>query len=142
MNSKMKIAKKATVLSASILGLGGLMTGLFAADVQIPKHDGKPADMSKPVQVYIFMGQSNMTGMGKMDTLENAVKEKKKYPYLVDADGKWTVRNDVQFARVHMLEKKRSNGWLGTLLGESKERSGWSMGLGICSAMPLMHRCC
>lgn len=130
MNSKIKIAKKATVLSASILGLGGLMTGAFAADPQIPKHDGKPADMSKPVQVYILMGQSNMTGAGKMDTLEKAVKEKKKYPYLVDADGKWATRNDVQFSRVHMLEKKRSNGWLGTLLNDSKELIGVEYGIG------------
>jgi hypothetical protein len=32
----------------------------------IPKPDGKPADMSKPVQVFILMGQSNMVGMGKL----------------------------------------------------------------------------
>jgi hypothetical protein len=107
-----------------------LTTGALAADVQIPKHDGKPANMSKPVQVYILMGQSNMTGMGKKDTLENAVKEKKKYPYLVDADGKWTVRNDVRFARVHMLERKRSNEWLGTLLNDVKELIGVEYGIG------------
>jgi len=29
---------------------------------QIPKPDGKEADMSKPVQVFILMGQSNMVG--------------------------------------------------------------------------------
>ncbi len=38
-----------------------------AADVPaIPKPDGKPADMSKPVQVFILMGQSNMVGMGRL----------------------------------------------------------------------------
>jgi hypothetical protein len=118
MNWKMKIAKT-TVLSASIFGFAGLTTGAFAADVQIPKHDGKPADMSKPVQVYILMGQSNMTGMGKKDTLEKAVKEKKKYPYLVDADGKWTVRSDVRFIRVSPDPKKAmlNNEWLGATLG-------------------------
>jgi len=26
----------------------------------LPDPDGKPADMSKPVQVYILLGQSNM----------------------------------------------------------------------------------
>ena len=56
---------------------------------QLPDPDGKPADMSKPVQVYILLGQSNMVGMGKVDpaekdgTLEHAVKAEKKYPYLV-----------------------------------------------------------
>ena len=33
---------------------------------QLPDPDGKPADMSKPVQVYILMGQSNMLGIGKI----------------------------------------------------------------------------
>ena len=28
--------------------------------------DGKPADMSKPVQVFILLGQSNMVGAGKV----------------------------------------------------------------------------
>ncbi len=32
----------------------------------LPDPDGKPADMSKPVQVYILMGQSNMLGFGKI----------------------------------------------------------------------------
>jgi len=72
---------------------------------QLPDPDGKPADMSKPVQVYILMGQSNMVGAGhvagdKEGTLEYAVKTKKKYPYLVDDDGNWTVRKDVRYVRV------------------------------------------
>ena len=32
------------------------------ADDQLPDPDGKPADMSRPVQVYILLGQSNMLG--------------------------------------------------------------------------------
>ncbi len=64
----------------------------------------KPADMSKPVQVFILMGQSNMVGLGKVGgpdgSLEFAVKEKKKYPYLVDEAGAWAERKDVRFARV------------------------------------------
>ena len=71
----------------------------------LPRPDGKPADMSKPVQVFILMGQSNMLGMGKIagdkeGTLEYAVKTKKKYPYLVDDAGKWTERKDVRNVRV------------------------------------------
>ena len=61
--------------------------------------------MSKPVKVYILMGQSNMLGMGKIagdkeGTLEHAVKTKKKYPYLVDDAGNWTERKDVRNVRV------------------------------------------
>jgi len=55
--------------------------------------------------VYILMGQSNMLGAGRIagdeeGTLEYAVKTKKKYPYLVDDAGDWTVRNDVRNVRV------------------------------------------
>jgi len=85
---------------------------MFAANVSVadkakllPDPDGKPADMSKPVQVYILLGQSNMVGAGRIagdkeGTLEHAVKAKKKYPYLVDDSGQWTVRNDVRYVRV------------------------------------------
>lgn len=58
----------------------------------------------KPVQVYILLGQSNMLGFGKITgdegSLEYAVKEKGLYPYLIDEDGKWTVREDVRNVRV------------------------------------------
>jgi len=67
----------------------------------LPDPDGKPADMSKPVQVYILLGQSNMLGAGKITgdkegSLTYAVQEKNKYPYLVDDEGNWTVRKDVR----------------------------------------------
>ncbi len=32
----------------------------------LPDPDGKPADMTKPVQVYILLGLSNMLNMGKL----------------------------------------------------------------------------
>lgn len=60
------------------------------------KHDGKPADMSKPIQVFILLGQSNMVGLGNVGTLEEAVKAKSKYTYLVDEGGAWTQRKDVR----------------------------------------------
>lgn len=71
---------------------------------QLSDPDGKPANMSKPVQVYILLGQSNMLGFGKIKggdgSLENAVKSKGLYPYLVDDAGQWTVRKDVRNVRV------------------------------------------
>ncbi len=72
----------------------------------LPDPDGKPADMSKPVQVYILLGQSNMLGAGKVSpadkegSLEHAVKEKGMYPYLIDDAGNWTERKDVRNVRV------------------------------------------
>jgi hypothetical protein len=62
--------------------------------------DGKPANMTKPVQVFILLGQSNMVGAGKVDALETAVKQNKKYPYLLDESGNWTIRQDVRNVRV------------------------------------------
>ncbi len=76
-----------------------------SAQDQLPDPDGKPADLSKPVQVYILLGQSNMLGFGKVagaseGSLEYAVKEKGLYPYLIDDEGKWTTRQDVRNVRV------------------------------------------
>ena len=65
-----------------------------------------PADMSRPVQVYILLGQSNMLGFGRIagldkeGTLEHAVKTKRLYRYLVNDIGAWTERTDVRNVRV------------------------------------------
>ncbi|MEX2215682.1 MAG: sialate O-acetylesterase [Phycisphaeraceae bacterium] len=101
-------ARITTVLILAVTMIASLALSprtTVAAD-QLPRPDGKPADMSKPVQVYILLGQSNMVGAGKVGpvakdgSLEHAVKEKKKYPYLIDDAGAWTVRNDVRNVRV------------------------------------------
>ena len=89
--------------SAAALALS--ITPLGQADETLPDPDGKPADMSKPVQVYILLGQSNMLGFGRVGgdkdgTLEHAVKSKKLYPYLIDDNGNWTERKDVRNVRV------------------------------------------
>ncbi len=72
---------------------------------QLSDPDGRPADMTKPVLVYILLGQSNMVGAGKITgdeegSLTYAVHSKNKYPYLVDDEGNWTVRKDVRYVRV------------------------------------------
>ena len=91
---------------------------VVGADVpdQLPKPDGKPADITKPVQVYILLGQSNMVGMGKIaggeGSLENAVKMKKKYSYLVDDAGQWSERKDVRFVRMMSGKGPLNNEWL------------------------------
>jgi hypothetical protein len=82
-------------------------TVVLSAD-SLADPDGQPADMSKPVQVYILLGQSNMLGAGQIQpgkkgpegSLIHAVKEKGMYPYLIDDEGNWTVRQDVRNVRV------------------------------------------
>lgn len=72
---------------------------LLAASPALPQ-----ADAPKPVKVFILLGQSNMVGLGKVTgpagSLEHAVKTKKLYPYLVDAQGAWKAREDVRHVRV------------------------------------------
>ena len=91
-----------------IVLLGLIVFSLQSVNVHsqetLPDPDGKPADITKPVQVYILLGQSNMLGFGKVTggdgSLEHAVKDKDLYPYLIDDEGNWTTRQDVRNVRV------------------------------------------
>jgi len=94
------------------------------------KPDGKPADMSKPVQVFILMGQSNMVGMGKTAGLEAAVKEKNKYPYLLDESGNWAVRKDVRNVRVMCSGSGPWKTYLNEWMTVSGKTIGPELGLG------------
>ena len=84
----------------------------FDADskLQLSRPDGKPSDHSKPVKVYVMLGQSNMLGFGRVapketkGSLEFMVKEKGKYPHLVDDAGNWTTRQDVRY--VHVMDQR------------------------------------
>jgi hypothetical protein len=97
------------------------------------KHDGKPADMTKPVQVFILMGQSNMVGLGNVGTLDAAVKTKSKYPYLVDDDGAWTQRKDVRNVFVmcsgNSPAKDEHNDWMSV---SNRNKLGPEHGIGHC----------
>lgn len=69
---------------------------------------GGSADTSRPVQVFILLGQSNMLGFGRVEpgrkgaegSLIHAVKEKGLYSYLIDEAGRWKTRGDVRNVRV------------------------------------------
>ena len=89
-----------TVLMLATIMLLTLQADAAEVSKQLPDPDGKPADMSKPVKVYILMGQSNMLAFGNLSKLTAVVKEKKKYQYLVDDAGNWTERKDVRYAWV------------------------------------------
>jgi len=97
-------------LALAAFGLSSFAT-VSAAEQPIPKPDGKPADMTKPVQVFLIMGQSNAVGLGKLPSLEAAVKTKGKYPYLVDDAGAWTERKDVRNVFIMSL-KLQHNDWM------------------------------
>ncbi len=70
---------------------------------ELQRPDGKPADQTKKVKVFILMGQSNMVGMGDIEpadkpgTLITLTTTDKKYPFLLDEAGQWTTRKDVYF---------------------------------------------
>jgi alpha-galactosidase len=50
-----------------------IVSGVSARDVPaiLPAPDGRPGDATKPVQVYILAGQSNMVGMGELSGAKN-----------------------------------------------------------------------
>lgn len=110
---------------------GGSSSAKELPDV-LPRPDGREADMSLPVQVFIMMGQSNMVGLGaagpesKNGSLEFYCKTEKKYPYLIDDAGKWTVRKDVRCA---MVTCDHQVGWLEPGFG-AKDNIGPELGFG------------
>ena len=62
------------LLAVALMGVAGVSAAeKFDADPkhQLPRPDGKPADMKKPVKVFILMGQSNMAGCGKLEPGDN-----------------------------------------------------------------------
>lgn len=75
---------------------------LPAQDTPVPGR--VPADLTRKVQVFILLGQSNMVGLGKVTggegSLEHAVKQANKYPWLIDDAGRWSERQDVRYVRV------------------------------------------
>ncbi len=131
-----KISQKlAALCSASLLAAAST----HAADP--PKPDGKPADMTKPVKVFIIMGQSNTLEMGNVSaidkatnlekdgSLQRAVKEENLYPFLVDAEGKWTIRQDVRNVSV-MQKGDNANVYRNDWLTISGNKIGIEIGIG------------
>ena len=81
-----------------------------SAATSTPQPSPQPSANSKPVKVYIMLGQSNMLGFGRVGpketqgSLEFLVKTKGKYPHLVDDQGRWVVRHDVRY--VHVMDRR------------------------------------
>ena len=94
-------------LLRTVLACAVLLTAVVAPATTPPppRPDDRPADLTKPVRVYILLGQSNMLGFGKVKgdsegALEHATGTKGLYPYLVDDAGAWTTRQDVRLVHV------------------------------------------
>jgi hypothetical protein len=93
----------------------------------LPDPDGKEADMTKPVQVFIMMGQSNMLGFGNPGQVKAVAAEK--YPYLVDDGGNWNVRKDVRNV-FFCMGQLRYNDWLTCENGNGSGKFGPEIGIG------------
>ena len=93
----------------------------------LPDPDGEEADMSKPVQVFIMMGQSNMLGFGNAGKLKGLAAEK--YPYLVDDGNAWNVRKDVRNV-FFCMGKLKYNDWLTAENGNGSGKFGPEIGIG------------
>ena len=83
--------------------------------------------MSKPVQVFILMGQSNMLGFGNAGTLKGIAGDE--YPYLVDDAGDWNVRKDVRNV-FFCMAKLKHNDWLTAENGNGGGKFGPEIGIG------------
>lgn len=115
---------------------------------QLPAPDGKPADMTKKVKVFIIMGQSNTLEMGKVKgdkegSLEYAVKTEKLYPFMIDDAGKWTVRKDVR--NLHVMgsggpgrTSVKRNDWLTVSGGKIGIETGIGHHLGTALDEPVL----
>jgi alpha-galactosidase len=135
-----------TLLSA------GLAFAQKTPDVDL-KSDGKPADHTKKVQVFILMGQSNMLGFGRQGpketkgSLEHMIHEKGKYKFLLDDKGGWAVRKDVR--NVHVMDQRgvdykdlekfgdQKNDWL-TVKGNFGPEIGFGSVMGTVLDAPVL----
>lgn len=106
-----------------------------AENKSLPDPGGKPAKMTKPVKVFIVMGQSNTLEMGKVmgsdkdGTLEHAVKKQKLYPFLLDITGNWATRKDVRNVSV-MPKRGKMNVYRNDWLTISSKKIGIEIGIG------------
>jgi hypothetical protein len=119
---------KRTLSSAICL----LAVVLIAAIGHAADDGSKPADTSKPVKVFIMMGQSNMLQYGKLGkpdgsqakTVYSGIKAGK-YTYLVDADKKFKQRKDARYIWTMQFSGVRAQEWVG-----AKKKVGVELGVG------------
>ena len=142
-----KQAWRTFLFAIIFLMLIGHTTTATNAQTQLPDPDGKPADMTKKVKVFIIMGQSNTLEMGKVKggegSLEHAVKNENLYPFMVDNAGHWTQRQDVR--NLHVMGsggpgkvRLRRNDWLTVSGGKIGIETGIGHHLGNALDEPVL----
>ncbi len=117
--------------------VGMTMVSMVGSSQLVAKGSGslpepKEADMSKPVKVFIMMGQSNMLQYGKVGspdgsqakTVYSGIKAGK-YTYLVDSDNKLKQRKDARYIWTMQGRGVRTQEWLG-----AKNKVGVELGTG------------
>lgn len=134
--------------SLSLIAALAVSSLSLPAAAELADPDGKPADMTKPVKVFILLGQSNMVGMGKVagadkpGTLEHSTQIEKLYPFLVDDEGKWTQRKDVRYVR-YMSGKELINDWM-TVTGRTVGPEfgiGYQLGDALADPVMILKSC-
>jgi len=96
------------LLIVAVFAAAQLASSVSAKDIPdvLPRPDNKAPNTTKPVKVFFLSGQSNMCGMGRPDSLKPLATENEKFGYLLDEEGKWTVRNDVH--HIYYVMDKRA----------------------------------
>jgi hypothetical protein len=120
------LKEKGTVAPTAAAGTSSSVKVAALPEV-LSDPDGKEADMTKPVQVFILMGQSNMLGFGNPGPVKGVAAEK--YPYLVDDAGNLNVRKDVRNVFFCMAQLKY-NDWLTAENGNGSGKFGPEIGIG------------
>lgn len=124
----------ATILLVLIFNAISIPTLTAQVPDPLPAPDGSAAEHTKPVKVYILLGQSNMLGFGKVapaetkGTLAYLTQEKKMYPFLVDNQGNWNQRNDVRY--VHVMQRNDNMGVMKNEWLKPGDRFGPELGFG------------
>lgn len=97
----------------------------------LPDPDNSTGATDKPVKVYILSGQSNMVGIGFIKggagSLDTTTKIDNRFPNLVDASNKYTVRKDVIYRGVITAT---ASGPLTAGMGSDNTQLGPELGFG------------
>jgi len=105
---------KLLLMLAVVLAFHGLAAAVeIPGPHDLPDPDTTPPDTTKPVKVFILSGQSNMVGIGYVEDPDpgslRTVTTEGMFPHMLDAEGAWTVRNDVWYEGVITATAKK---WL------------------------------
>lgn len=83
------------------------------------------------MQVFVLMGQSNMLGFGQVapeetaGTLEHLTRREGMYPHLVDDEGHWTKRADVQYVQTTVGNRQHPLQVQGRFIGVEQQFGHW-----------------